>query len=281
MTNFFPLLDRAVSRLAIASPQARQELYDHARTILVTQLQRRNPRPPVSEIIREQAALEMAIRRVEAESALAHPQPPKDLGGMNPTIIRRSRDEAVAPGMSSSARADHMRSRPENRFPTNTEAVNELKDRKKIRRIPDIANNLLPRETTDGNIESSVAERKFTITPVINRDVRTQHEHEKFPRRRALPKQKDPNLERAPLGPRIIGIVLSATMVVILLVACIALVPIYISRLIWLSEHLIDNPTLLVAIPITVGLFLLLVLLLALPIFRKRRRKSVNTFFSA
>jgi hypothetical protein len=74
MADYHPALARAVSRLPDNSTRARQELYEHARTILVEQLRRQDPQKSEQEIERERAALEMAVRKVEAESLSARPQ---------------------------------------------------------------------------------------------------------------------------------------------------------------------------------------------------------------
>jgi len=291
MSNFFPLLARAVSRLAIDSPQDRQELYDHARKILVAQLNRRDPRPPASLIVHEQAALERAIRRVEAESPLAHTQPPtthrSDVAySMNPPITERNRDAAVqrsqpriAPATSSEEWADQIRSRSGNRLPIGTEAIDKLDGREDVQ--SDVANNLLLTETTSDDVEASVAKWKLNTPPVLanmqHHDIGIQHKPTKDRRKPAPPTENDTNIRWAPLSPKIIGIVLVGTLIAVLSVVCIAVLPIYVPRLIWLSEHLIDNPTtLLVVIPIAAGF----ILLLSLPIFLKRRKKSVTTFFS-
>jgi hypothetical protein len=71
MADYYPVLVRAVSRLAMDSAQARQELYEHARTFLVAQLRKLDPQISAPKIIRERAALETAIFRLEAESPFA------------------------------------------------------------------------------------------------------------------------------------------------------------------------------------------------------------------
>jgi hypothetical protein len=71
MADYFPALARAVSSLPDNNAQARQELYEHARTILVEQLRRQDPQKSAQEILRERAALETAIRKVEARSPSA------------------------------------------------------------------------------------------------------------------------------------------------------------------------------------------------------------------
>jgi hypothetical protein len=69
MTDYYPLIGKAVAGLDKNTGEARRALYERARTALVGQL--RNMTPPLteSEITRERLALEEAIRKVEAEAA--------------------------------------------------------------------------------------------------------------------------------------------------------------------------------------------------------------------
>jgi tetratricopeptide (TPR) repeat protein len=68
MTDFYPLLNRAIGALDRKTPEARRAVYDRARQMLVTQL--RSMTPPLSEagIRTEQSALESAIERIETEA---------------------------------------------------------------------------------------------------------------------------------------------------------------------------------------------------------------------
>lgn len=68
MADYFPILARAVSGLATNNAQARQELYEHARTVFIAQLRRQDPQLSTLETIRQSIAFETAILRVEAES---------------------------------------------------------------------------------------------------------------------------------------------------------------------------------------------------------------------
>jgi hypothetical protein len=77
MTDYYPIIARAVSGLANNNAQTRQEVYKHARTIVMAQLLRQEPQKPATEITRERAALETAIRRIEAEALPAQNQPPR------------------------------------------------------------------------------------------------------------------------------------------------------------------------------------------------------------
>lgn len=72
MADYYPVLARAVSSLPHNDAQARTELYARARTIVAEQLRQRDLKDPVWEMWREQASLDAAIRRVEAESRTGH-----------------------------------------------------------------------------------------------------------------------------------------------------------------------------------------------------------------
>src|ERR1700730_16695388 len=69
MTDYHPLIVRAVAGLDKNTGESRRGLYDRARTALVAQLRGLNPPLTESEITRERLALEEAIRKVEAESS--------------------------------------------------------------------------------------------------------------------------------------------------------------------------------------------------------------------
>lgn len=69
MTDYYPLLARAVAGLEKNTGEARRGLYERARNALLAQL--RGTTPPLSEpeITRERLALEEAVRKIEAEAA--------------------------------------------------------------------------------------------------------------------------------------------------------------------------------------------------------------------
>jgi hypothetical protein len=67
MADYYPILARAVSRLATDNAQARQELYEHARTVQAAKLRRYDPQFSAPETINERIAFEAAILRLEAE----------------------------------------------------------------------------------------------------------------------------------------------------------------------------------------------------------------------
>jgi hypothetical protein len=68
MADFYPVLARAVSCLPQNDAQARREVYARARKIVAEQLRGRSRQGVAIEAVREQAALENAIRKVESES---------------------------------------------------------------------------------------------------------------------------------------------------------------------------------------------------------------------
>src|SRR3974390_1382821 len=69
MTDYHPLIARAVDGLERSTGEARRALYERARTTLVTQLRAVAPPLSESEITKERLALEDAIRKVEADAA--------------------------------------------------------------------------------------------------------------------------------------------------------------------------------------------------------------------
>jgi hypothetical protein len=69
MTDYHPLISRAVEGLQKSTGEARRALYERARTALVTQLRSVDPPLSETEITKERLALEDAIRKVEADTA--------------------------------------------------------------------------------------------------------------------------------------------------------------------------------------------------------------------
>ena len=67
MADYYTVLARAVVNLETGDDAAREELYERARSIIVTELRKQNPKISALAITREQAALEAAIRRLETE----------------------------------------------------------------------------------------------------------------------------------------------------------------------------------------------------------------------
>jgi hypothetical protein len=69
MIDYYSVLARAIANLDSADPAARKELYGRARRLVVAEFRKQNPQISAQAIGREQAALEAAVRRVEAEIA--------------------------------------------------------------------------------------------------------------------------------------------------------------------------------------------------------------------
>jgi len=68
MTDYYPLISKAVGSLEENTGEQRRRLYEHARVVLLSQLSKMHPPRTVSEAISERLALEEAIRRAEAEA---------------------------------------------------------------------------------------------------------------------------------------------------------------------------------------------------------------------
>jgi hypothetical protein len=77
MTDYRPLLARAIANLDPNTGEARRAVYDRARTALVNQLRGMNPPLAEADITRQRLSLEEAIRKVEAEAAAAPASPPR------------------------------------------------------------------------------------------------------------------------------------------------------------------------------------------------------------
>lgn len=99
MTDYHPLIARAVEGLDASTGETRRALYERARTALVTQL--RSVEPPLSEteITKERLALEDAIRKVEADVAR------KSRAELRPAASPPRRDRASSPADAGRAEA--------------------------------------------------------------------------------------------------------------------------------------------------------------------------------
>lgn len=74
MTDYQPLLARAISGLERNTGEARRSIYDRARQALLNQLRAVNPPLADPDITRERLALEDAIRKIETQAAQANPE---------------------------------------------------------------------------------------------------------------------------------------------------------------------------------------------------------------
>jgi hypothetical protein len=105
MTDYHPLIARAVDGLERSTGEARRALYERARTALVTQLRGVDPPLSESEITKERLALEDAIRRVEAEAARKARAEPRE---QRPPTVPPRRDRPPA----DAGRAEARRGEP-------------------------------------------------------------------------------------------------------------------------------------------------------------------------
>jgi hypothetical protein len=92
MTDYYPLIARAVAGLAKSTGESRRTLYERARTALLAQLRNLDPPLAENEITRERLLLEEAIRKVEADAAR---QQRADLPRPNPTVKDRLAEPAA------------------------------------------------------------------------------------------------------------------------------------------------------------------------------------------
>src|SRR5215471_19582173 len=89
MTDYYPLIAKAIAGLDKNTGDQRRALYERARTALVAQLRGLDPPLTESEITRERLALEESIRKVESEAARkARLETPR----IDPVTLARSRD---------------------------------------------------------------------------------------------------------------------------------------------------------------------------------------------
>src|SRR5271167_412661 len=119
MTDYHPLIARAVEGLERSTGEGRRALYERARNALVTQLRSVDPPLSESEITKERLALEDAIRKVEADAArksraeLRDPRPPAAPPPRRETTrVEPKRPEQVARRQSPEAPADAEAQRP-------------------------------------------------------------------------------------------------------------------------------------------------------------------------
>ncbi|WP_249127956.1 HlyD family type I secretion periplasmic adaptor subunit [Bradyrhizobium sp. AUGA SZCCT0169] len=73
MTKYYPLIDKAVTTLALNTGEARRELYERTRSAFIRHSGNQNPPLTKTELICEHLALEEAIQRVEAARSRTDP----------------------------------------------------------------------------------------------------------------------------------------------------------------------------------------------------------------
>jgi hypothetical protein len=101
MTDYHPLIARAVDGLAKNTGDARRALYERARSALVAQLRGVEPALSESDITKERLALEEAIRKVEAEAARKAITEPKGAARTEPRFEMRSPASSSRPAEAS------------------------------------------------------------------------------------------------------------------------------------------------------------------------------------
>lgn len=117
MTDYRPLLTRAIANLDPNTGEARRAVYDRARTALVNQLRGMNPPLAEADITRERLSLEDAIRKVESEAAIAPAKPTPPVPAAPPSRGERApRPDAPRPDTSRSEQ------QPLRNLPTRQEA---------------------------------------------------------------------------------------------------------------------------------------------------------------
>lgn len=232
MADFYPLLARAVAQLANDSDQARQELYDHARTILVSQLRGRDRRVSAVEIMREQAALEAAIRRLEMESPTAETAPqngptsrhpignPVEIADSTQTKISKRNLEEVFPKKQPSG--------PHGIGP-GTFAIRATTEQRAAAAASDL--DMLPAGRST----------KILLTVADKIAWTTQDLAEALPLSQGAAQPRSAQLGMLPPSSRpshIILIVAITAIIAVIAMAGISLAAVYIPRWLWLFEHL-------------------------------------------
>jgi hypothetical protein len=112
MTDYHPLIARAVDGLAKNTGEARRTLYERARAALVAQLRAVEPSLSESDITKERLALEEAIRKVEAESARKALSEPRGAARGEPRSEPRPSAAAVAAAAAMAAAAPAVAEAP-------------------------------------------------------------------------------------------------------------------------------------------------------------------------
>jgi hypothetical protein len=278
MADFYPVLARAISRLSTHNPQVRQEIYDHARGFLTTQLSGHGQTASAAEITRERIALETAIRRVEAQlqtgapfnanaSALALPSSgifPRTERRVEASVRRECRN-AAWPNRESQAGYSAKSAGPL--------AVGMVAG--DVHQGPDlvIANNTNDANATPRNASEKAASRRRLLGRL------------KF--QRAEAKQKRRNSKHIVRGeeflegkrsvvldPTILGLAAIVAMLTFIVAISIPLAMIYFSRLMWFAEHLIEQPIVIIGILLCLGSTVTLVLLIFGTWRKNSRRRS-------
>jgi hypothetical protein len=110
MTDYHPLITRAVEGLGNNTADARRTLYERARAALVAQLRGIDPPLSEAEITRERLALEDAIRKVEAESVRKARTEPRQ-GPVTPRAMNTANRQPIGGAVPASPAAASWRDR--------------------------------------------------------------------------------------------------------------------------------------------------------------------------
>lgn len=293
MADFYPLLTRAVSKLPVDSPHERQELYDQARAILLKQLRGNDGAVTAPSVVRQQASLEAAIRRIEAElrvSQLLVRRGPLsrgiDLAAETDFIGQRTNGRVVGEMISPTSSRLPIQNELIATLPRDTGSQFDTEiaryDEEKFVPGEKIANLINKRSRVDalGVYEGrsiTTAYEDDTILPNERKEVRpTSKTGSMFDSSvsisRAIPKAEKPRQNQSrsaahsiktPTRPQVrlpLIIALVAGTAVIFILSAIIFLPVLsvnAGRYVWLSQHLFDNPAILRSTLIVSGLFLL------------------------
>ena len=238
MSDFYSVISRAVAKLANDEGQDRQALYEHARKFLTVELHQQRCSAP--EIVRQQGALERAILLVERQLQLGQATSETEVSSYR-TVDNRGSLIARAP----------PRPWPK---PLGTGAVAYQKPL-----ISKSASELsrAPAESqaaTNSRIKSDISAPKAMRSPpdaAIQTSKRAAY--------------------RDPILVMLVGVVAVFSFAAVM---SIPLATIYVPRLVWVTEHLVDSPRLIVLIAVVFGVLLLL----SLPIFGSRRKRTAFGF---
>src|SRR6185312_7326339 len=106
MTDYQPLLARALKGLDRNTSEARRAVYDRARQALLNQLRSASPPMADADITRERLALEDAIRKTETEAVMAEPHSVRaTVAPRMPSAPRPSVAPSFAPAVSGAPQA--------------------------------------------------------------------------------------------------------------------------------------------------------------------------------
>jgi hypothetical protein len=257
MSDFYPIVGRAIAKLSIDSPDARQEIYDHARKFLIAQLSMQVPRVSAPEIMREQIALEAAIRRVEAQRPSGQSRGPN-----RPEPIEAQSEISAWPNAAS--RCEFSANAPPPAAATFIEPIPETVYRAPAKLKNNRDEKIAPRDSGDGT-SPEVRLSNRGLKPQPAEVIKPQKNSKRTPAGEKIFGAK----RFALFDPAIMGLAAIVAMLAFVAVISINLAAIYFPRLVWSSQHLIDDhPMMFVGILISSCFTLLLVL----PILGIRRK---------